>query len=256
MSQPGGPDALHRGDGTGARFVEPVRRARERASAEREELVDEADALDAFDSRLAGVAVEAPPAPSDTRLRRVARPGGADSGPSAAVERVREAYRETVMSVPHYDRMYGESLAEHLAAELGPALAAMVDGDGPGTFTPERRDALRSAVRSVAHRRRELVDVLDAEADSLDRAAEACSPVAVRLANPGPHDPSTLADHIDRLDEVVDARQDHFATVVEPRLAPRWKFCEYLYGEERWTFPVLHACATLRDRIERARIKP
>jgi hypothetical protein len=256
MAQSGPHDALRAGDETGTRYVEPIRRAAERTREEREELAAEAEALDAFDARLDGIGVEAPPTPTDTRLRHASRAGGGLTGPSAAVTRVREAYRETVMSVPHYDRIYGESLAENLAAELGPTLAAMLDGDGPGTFTPERREALRSAVRSVAHQRRELVDVLDREAVSLDRAAETCSPVAARVARGGPHDPSALADHIDRLDGVVADRQDHFATVVDRRLSSRQTFCTYLYGDEPWTFPVLHSCATLRERIERARLKP
>jgi hypothetical protein len=255
MAQSGGCDATRSGQGAGTRFVEPIRRASERVREEREELVVEADALDAFDSRLDGIAVEAPPAPRDTRLRRVRAPS-AEAGPSAAVARVREAYRETVMSVPHYDRMYGESLEENLAAELGPTLAAMLDGDGPGTLTSERRDALRSAIRSVAHQRRDLVEVLDREAESLDRAAEACTPVAVSLARSGPCDPSALADHIDRLDEAVADRQNHLATTVERRLSDRAAFASYLYGDEPWTYPVLSVCATLRDRIERARLKP
>lgn len=254
MAQSGGRDVPGSGDETGTRFVEPMRRAGERVREERTELSDEAEALEAFDSRLGGIEVEAPPPPADTRLQRVPR-GPADPGPSAAVARVREAYRETVMSVPHYDRIYGESLAENLAAELGPELAAMLDGDGPTTFTPARRNALRSAVRSVAHQRRELVETLDRELASLDRAAEACSPVAARVARPGPHDPSALAADIDRLDEVVADRQEHFATAVERGLSGRLAFCEYLYGDAPWTFPVLSACARLRDRIERARLE-
>jgi hypothetical protein len=131
----------------------------------------------------------------------------------------------------------------------------MIDGDGPGTYTAERRNALRSAVRSVAHHRRELIETLNKEASSLDGAARTCSAVATRITRPGPHPPSTLADYIDRLDEVVTDRQNYFATAVEQTISTRLAFCEYLYGDESWTYPVLYTCTTLREHIENVRLK-
>ena len=214
----------------------------------------EIEALEAFDDRLATIPVEPPPGADATRSPPGLSPG-LDRAPSPALGRVREAYRETVMAVPHYERVYGESLAENLAAEFGPGLSAVLDADAPGAFTAARRDALRSAVGSVAHGRRELAEALAAETDSLDAAAATTTDVAADLVGAGPHDPSVLAATLDALDALVAERQSHF-TDVGRLLAPGQELCAYLYADRGWTFPVLHVCATLRERIERARLKP
>ncbi len=251
MSRSGRDAASAEGAG---RLVGPIRRARERVRRERSEVRAEIEALGEFDERLAAIPVEPSPSPDAVRGPPGLSPG-LDRTPSPALGRVREAYRETVMAVPHYERVYGESLAENLAAEFGPGLSAVLDADAPGAFTAARRDALRSAVRSVAHGRRELADALAAEADSLDDAAATTTDVATDLAGAGPHDPSVLGAALDALDALVADRQRHFADV-ERLLASGRELCAYLYADREWTYPVLHVCATLRERIERARLKP
>ena len=78
---------------------------------------------------------------------------------------VRTAYRETVMAVSHYDREYGESLAEHAAAELGEAVAAqLVSGAAPA---PVVTRAVVGAAGEARDSRKELVAVLERERDSL-----------------------------------------------------------------------------------------
>ena len=42
------------------------------------------------------------------------------------LERVRSAYRETIMSVPHYDEDYGDSLPKSLAEEFDPKIATAI----------------------------------------------------------------------------------------------------------------------------------
>ncbi len=82
---------------------------------------------------------------------------------------VRTAYRETVMAVSHYDREYGESLAEHAAAELGETVAAqLVSGAAPA---PAVKRAVVGAAGNARDSRKELVAVLARERDSL-RAVE------------------------------------------------------------------------------------
>ena len=83
---------------------------------------------------------------------------------------VRAAYRETVMAVSHYDREYGESLAEHAAAELSePVAAQLVSGAAPA---PVVKRAVVGAAREARDSRKELVTVLEREHGSL-RAVEA-----------------------------------------------------------------------------------
>ncbi len=47
-----------------------------------------------------------------------------------SLQRVRTAYRETVMPVPHFDAEYGDSLWENVAIEFGVDIASQVTGDG------------------------------------------------------------------------------------------------------------------------------
>jgi hypothetical protein len=78
---------------------------------------------------------------------------------------VRTAYRETVMAVSHYDREYGESLAEHAAAELGETVAAqLVSGAAPA---PVVKRAVVGAAGEARDSRKELAAVLDRERESL-----------------------------------------------------------------------------------------
>ena len=86
------------------------------------------------------------------------------------LEELRTAYRETVMAVSHYDREYGESFAEHTAAELGETVAAqLVSGAAPA---PVVKRAVIGAADAARDSRRGLVAVLARERDSL-RAVEA-----------------------------------------------------------------------------------
>ncbi len=59
---------------------------------------------------------------------------------------VRTAYRETVMSVPHFESAYGDTLAENVAAEFGADLASQV-ADGR-RLTGTLREALLAAAES------------------------------------------------------------------------------------------------------------
>ncbi|WP_159904367.1 DUF7260 family protein [Salinirussus salinus] len=82
------------------------------------------------------------------------------------LEGVRTAYRETVMAVSHYDREYGESLAEHAAAELGETVAAqLVSGAAPA---PVVERAVVEAAGEARDSRKELVAILERERDSLE----------------------------------------------------------------------------------------
>jgi hypothetical protein len=83
------------------------------------------------------------------------------------LEEVRTVYRETVMAVAHYDREYGESLAEHAAAELGKTVAAqLVSGAAPA---PVVERAVLEAAGEARDSRKELVAILGRERDSLER---------------------------------------------------------------------------------------
>lgn len=106
-------------------------------------------AFEVFRSRLSDIDPDPP-----------ASHGGATTGGSMAMAvtetdpgstgrslmQVRTAYRETVMSVPHFESAYGDTLAGNVAAEFGADLASQV-ADGR-RLTGTLREALLAAAES------------------------------------------------------------------------------------------------------------
>jgi hypothetical protein len=114
---------------------------------------------------------------------QVTRPGSAEppAGPTAtlagrtgakggAAVAVREAYRETVMAVPHYEAEYGETIAEHMTAEFGAGLAGQILNGG--ALTPLVRGALVDAAREAVAERTRFFRRLRTERDSLETVRE------------------------------------------------------------------------------------
>lgn len=256
---------------TGRRFTARIRRARNALAAERERTIAERDAFEAFERRVGAL--------SPHRVER-SGPGAftrslpETSPTTSALDRVREAYRETVVALSHYDDEYGEPVIENLAAEFGEEVGAAVAGSG--VFTPELKTALCTGARDAASRRATFLTVLDEEREALDAAARELRDIdeAATGLDPDPNSGTgvsftSLRETRDRLcalsrrcEDLVAERQESLRA---PRAGGRWKrdesasLNEYLYDALDVTYPVLadasDAAATLRDerrRIERA----
>ena len=125
-------------------------------------------AFERFRSRLSAVN-PAPPRPgpgSPAAGSPVLAVAGSNAGTQGKpLERVRTAYRETVMSVPHFDAEYGDSLRESVAIEFGVDVASRVTADG--ALTPTLREALLAAAASKVDEREEYERSLRRERESL-----------------------------------------------------------------------------------------
>jgi len=150
-------------------------RAISTVKAEREVVATERDAFRAFLARLHDIG---PATPTTT----TASPGRESSVPSGTVIQavqtdsstdslaaVRSAYRETVMDTPHYEREYGDTLAESLATETSAALAEHVTRGG--RLRPPVHDALVEAAKQASDDRRRFLSTLRRERDSLEAVA-------------------------------------------------------------------------------------
>ena len=60
-----------------------------------------------------------------------------------AADQLREAYRETVMNVPHYEDVCGESLETNVAAELPPEVAVLFQ-EPADQITPDQKKSYPS----------------------------------------------------------------------------------------------------------------
>jgi hypothetical protein len=140
----------------------------EALEAEQRIVSAEKRAFEAFRARLSNLDCTTPstnaPAATAAGPSTLVDTGGA---PSEALRRIRVAYRETVMDVPHYESEYGDSLVENLTAEFGSDVArCLVAGTG---LTPILYEGLLDAAEQATTERRRFLAVLRRERESLQR---------------------------------------------------------------------------------------
>lgn len=144
---------------------------------ERRRTADELEALCAFEDRIRTTAsVE-----SQNGGRQTI--GHLTAGATATTElnRIRDAYETTVMSVPHYIEEYDDTYVESLCEEFSPDLAAaLTDGTA---FSEWCKQALLSAVSESQSQRDWLLNALDAEHDSLEEARGELTTIAEELTD-------------------------------------------------------------------------
>jgi hypothetical protein len=175
------------------------------------------------------------------------------------------AYRQSVMAA---GADTGESVAEHLAAELGPDAAQTVCA---GSLTPARRRALIDRVDVALDARDSFVSLLDRERESLDAVEAACRRVRSELSRVRSWEATTVSgdgpaerdvpvgaalsawDRLDdlaaALDEVAAERQATLARHRRSFAVVDDDVTGYLYGER----PGLAAVASVGHDVAAAR---
>jgi hypothetical protein len=254
------------------RFVPAaVRSALEALTTERERTIAERTAFETFRTHV--TAIEPPENGLAGTHEQRSGAGRALMGGSRSdgrLRRVRDAYRESVMSVSHYGNEYDDSLAESLAEEFGPEVAgALTTGD---RFTRSLREGLLTASREACTRRGTFLTVLAREVESLRAAEETITALGSALDTLDARSleswsPVALADSYERLltaeercEELASERQATLhshglpgPTPVDPDL----DLTEYLYQSLPVTYPVLADLADLADTLggERHRVE-
>lgn len=226
------------------RVLSPLVAARGEVETEIEEIEAERRAFARFRDRVDEVEPVTASRPTGGPATRTA----VVETPSGSIERVREAFRETVMAVDHYDSVYDEPLAAHAAAELSPEVASGLASDTSTTFTRMYKSALTAAADGAVTGRESFRDHLDAELASLDGSREALVDL---LDGPGATDGTDRrSDAATRLDDVARARQETIQRRDPSARTDGHELCEYLYRDRDWTYPVLTAVARYRDAVE------
>lgn len=168
------------------------------------------------------------------------------------MERVRTAYRETVMSVAHYDEVYAESLVENLAVEFGRDLA---EGVGPETSVPLTQPlltALRRGARQAVQDRQTFITALDREAQSLEQTHSDLNALLAQVDSISI--PSRYRDpFVDQLDGVAQERQEAIRSRQAVPCLDEHTLCAYLYRDKPWTYPGLTAVTRLREAVALSR---
>lgn len=218
--------------------LEPLCRTGGIIEAEREEVEAERRAFVRFRDRVAGVETVTPPRRAGPTLATVL-----ERRPTKPLDRVRAAFRETVMSVDHYDEVYGEALEEFAAAELSPEVAVGL-GDGTGrSFTDLYKATLVSAVDGAVDRRETICDHLDGERVAIETHRATLVETLDSLDSlDGPPPEARRRDDIEgRLEDITRARQAEIHRGFPLSGADGHDLCQYLYRDPEWTYPVLTA---------------
>jgi hypothetical protein len=138
--------------------LSPLETAHTRAEREYEEVEAERRAYAQFKERVSGINTgPTSPAQSMTAVRSVETSG------RHSAERVRSAFGATVMNVDHYDELYGESLDEHVAAELSPEVATLFRDDKATAVTEPAKTVLIGAIDRAVVQRDMVLNQLEAE---------------------------------------------------------------------------------------------
>ena len=240
---------------------------------ERRRVLDERAAFEEFADRVAGLdpAPASSTAPSfdgpATAVRAAAAGSVGNGGDDVRLRRVLGAYRDTVMSLPHYREEYDETIPESLAAELGPDTAASLASNG--TLSSGAQSALVRRSRQAADARSSLAAAIGTEIDALSEHENDLACVDRRRRR--------LREHLDgvdrdRTDAAIDvwrrlgefeAECDQIAVerqraLDEPPMAVDasgdeagdQSFYEYLYEPgEGPRYPVLAQIAAIAERI-------
>lgn len=241
--------------------VQHIREARATVERERSRAAAERDAFEQFAQRLADLDAKPAGAPETTAGETML----ARSAEDPALERIRRAYRETVMAVPHYDEEYDEPAATNMAAEFGEEVATAAL-NGP-QFTPGLKRALMSKAVESREQREELLTALDREESALAEAETTVDDVdgSLREMNERPLADRSF-DDLARTHERLEDLEDDLGTVVVDRQGSLNEdfdvgsrpgrghaFHEYLYQSLPVTYPILSDVTAQLDRIRRAK---
>jgi hypothetical protein len=165
-----------------------------------------------------------------------------------AVDQLREAYRDTVMDVPHFEDVYGESLETNVTAELPPDVAVIFQ-DPADQITPDQKTRIRATATNARASRETLAANLVDEQESLATAHDELEAVIKQLD--GPHVPGWYTDQFeDTLTTTIQTRQEMLDDRSHRSQADGHDLCHYLYADQGWTYPVLTAVARLRRAVE------
>lgn len=185
---------------------------------ERRELADETKAFEAFLERVK--ALDSDPVSAQSPPVLVGRPRPVSG-------RLRDAYTETVMSVPHFQAVYGESYQESLTRELNEELAvALATTD---RFSPQLQRTLTDCVEEAIAARRSLIEFLEGELADIDATRDELEAIVRKLKS--------------ILEQPLDRAGFHVLKSSRERLGALEEDCGRLHRERQATIQREHSVA-------------
>lgn len=249
---------------TDATVTQQIGAAEAALDDERECLKNEQAAFTQFRKRVAGMNVHAPTSTTIIKVKTAIMGVSEATTSTTKIEQVRNAYRETVMSVPHYDEDYGQSLTNDIAEEFSPELAnALATAN---TLTPPLQETLLTGCQQATDGRTTLLSTLDHEADHLQHARDALNEMNTTLTEMNQRPlgawsstelratDERLADFEAQCDDLAADRQAELRSqrIPGPNSTDE-DLNKYLYESLPVTYPVLADLAGFRSLLVTAR---
>lgn len=232
---------------------------------ERKCLERERAAFDQFRKHV--VAIDADPSDSSSvtaQLKNATTTDFSHFASKTGITKIWNGYRETVMSVAHYEDDYGHSLEDDLAMEFGPELAtALSTAD---SLTAPLKETLLSSTQQASESRAALLNPLNREAESIQRIRTLFGEMSTTLAEMNRQPLTDWSQHeiysgYDRLQE-FETQCDELAADRQAELRSQRvqdakhygeNFNEYLYKSLSVTYPVLADIAEIKSLLQTAR---
>jgi hypothetical protein len=148
-----------------------VRSASEVCRRERRRVLNEREAFEEFADRIEDVdpvSAEPSTATAGGPAAMIDQARGSGTAADVSLRQVVSIYKETVMSVSHYEAEYGETVPESMAAELGPDTTTSLATNG--TLLPPAQRALVDRALEAAAARTSVADAIETELDALSDA--------------------------------------------------------------------------------------
>ena len=178
-----------------------------------------------------------------------------------SLEKVRTAYQDTVMAVPHYEAEYGDTYIESLRAEFGVEIATALAGGE--AFDACLKRMLLSKVTEAIRERRELLSALARERGSVVDTRDRITDISAEIGTlrPGAAEQRSFGA-LDAYRSRLTVLRDQCETLAETRqetLADHRRqmalggdgpdIQEYLYQDFEASYPVLSVLASVSGRI-------
>lgn len=253
--------------GLASALITWIPRAKDIVQTEQESTRAERDAFEHFGNRVAALE---PPSPSSTtpahdhELIRSIDPHPSSSSTTEGIDAIQQAYRDTVLTTPHYDEEYNEPLVQNMAVEFGEDLTTAITAHSQ--LTPSLQQAVVQAATAASVRRTTFSNRLDDEAATLNDGEQTLTTTGEQYeqATEQPrHQQSVeelqethqqLITCIETCEKLVEERQRQRTDghTAEPHTDDIVDLQEYLYYSLDVTYPVLVDATTVLEHCTTA----
>lgn len=257
--------------GLASSLVTWIPSARNVVHTEQEVILAERDAFGQFRKRVTALHPSSVSSTPPTHDQEYSQSLNVDSSPSTTdeLDDIYQAYRDMVLSTPHYDDDYGEPLIQNMALEFGEEITTAMSANSQ--LTPEIQHAVVQAATAATKRRIVFNTQLEEEEATLNEADQTLTTTVEQYeqVTERPYQQQSVDDLrdtrtqlttcIETCEQLLEERQiqrtDKYTA--EPHTDDIIDLQQYLYHPLDVTYPilvdgtvVLERCTTARRRVE------